>query len=275
MSLIVKQSCCYPGNKNNEDYLYQGKDSIIVLDGSTNLFELDKKIDAEWYVKNFIKQYNLLNDGSRTLIELLKEAVRRMKILHTSITGQNPDEIVQKTSASIALVHERNGMFHFFSLGDCSILIDFKSRNRAKELIRIEDVSTLDDKVINRMIEIHKKTGIDIIKTKEFDEIKYMLIQNRNKMNKSNGYWVLGFDETAIDHGLYKIYTVEEVSQIIIFSDGFNSKKQSIIDKDFFDIEKLYKDLREQENKDKGCNKMPRLKKSDDATLVVIEVASQ
>lgn len=196
-----------------------------------------------------------------------------MKELYVSITGKNPDDVELKTSASIALVVERKGMLHFYSLGDCSIIIDFASTQKAKELIHIGDVSKLDELVIKRMFELHNEAGIDVIKARGLEEIQKMLLINRCKMNKPNGYWILGFNEEAIEHGVYKTYSISEVKRVIMFSDGFNYQKQDILDDDSFNVEELYIKLRKHEHKDKECNNFPRLKTSDDATIIVAIVA--
>jgi hypothetical protein len=109
-----------------------------------------------------------------------------------------------------------------------------------------------------------------------------LLQKHRSLKNTANGYWILGFDNKAIAHGIHATVKVTEEISVFLMSDGFSrlvrpfgvvkktnellplAKKEGLIS--------LYERLREIETRDMNCLQFPRLKPNDDVSAVLIEL---
>lgn len=280
MAINIDKYISAPGGDINEDCISFGESFGLLLDGSTGLRKgiiPGEKSDAKWFVESFkdiilrgIRKKEPLNDIVKSGISEMK---RKLKALGLS----NIDK-VDKPSASMVLIREADDMLEIFSLGDCTTLIEKIDGN----IIRIYDdsVSKLDKVVLEKMIKISNEKHISVSSEKGY--VSEDLIRNRYKKNTKDGYWILGFNEGAVDYAYYEKLQLKEIKSICFFTDGFGDFYESMnLAEDYSsfynilketDINEMYNMLREKQQDDNDCSKHPRLKVKDDASILFFRV---
>lgn len=278
--LKIKTILCESANEINEDIIGYGSNYAIVLDGSTGLRK--KKLDngdnlARWYVTNFRQTISDYINERLSLPEIVIRCIEEVKDRFQKVHPSRIDK-VDLPSASVTIIRIYNGSLEIFSLGDCTTII----RNKEGKITIVYDdaVTKLDNKVIEKMIKIRQDKKVDIISARE--EVNELLIENRYKKNTNIGYWILGFEEEAVNHAYYKQFDLESIDRVYMMSDGmaeyyeelklaYNSKA-FIEELDKKGVEYLYNKMRKVQEEDKLCNKYPRIKPKDDASLVVCDI---
>lgn len=110
-----------------------------------------------------------------------------------------------------------------------------------------------------------------------------MFIKHRLLKNKPRGNWSLEFDPIASQNAIKGRLTFNaKTVKILLMSDEFHAlfdkylninPKEIIPFIEFHGINQCYTMLRDLENNDETCMTYPRLKKSDDATLVLLTLS--
>jgi serine/threonine protein phosphatase PrpC len=278
--LNLVDSISKAGNIVNEDCISFGSTFGLVLDGATGLRKKiipDSESDAKWFVEN-MKNCIVSNiDRNISLLEIIEQGIGEMKYKLRSYELGIIEE-VDKPSASIAMIRQNKDELEIFSLGDCTILIITVD----EKIIRIYDdsVSKLDNEIITKMIQLSKEESISIERTRSL--VENDLIKNRYKKNTENGYWILGFDEEALKNSYYKKWNLENIKSVCLFSDGFADfyENMGLADDyiDFYkilsktDVNEIYFRLRREQEEDCDCNEHPRLKKMDDASILILDI---
>lgn len=280
MNLNVIEYLSKPGNIINEDCIYFGKTFGMVLDGSTGLRKNiipDAESDAKWFVEGFRDCMVKNIDAKLPLSEIVKLCIREMR---TRLIEYNLGEIdkVDQPSASLSMVRKTDDYVELFSLGDCTTLIETVD----DKIIRIHDdsVSKLDNEVITKMIHLKEEKNISILSAKKL--VEKDIIKNRYMKNTANGYWILGFDEEAVNNAYCKKWNLKDLKSIYILCDGFAEVYESMnIAYDYIEfikmlkesnVESMYSKLRTEQEIDYECNIHPRMKRKDDASILVLKI---
>lgn len=178
-------------------------------------------------------------------------------------------------SASIIICRKRENYIDIFSLGDCLILI--KEKNQ-REISVINDYrhNFLDNLVINRIKELAKEKNISVKEARNEEEIKNMLILNRKKINRPNGYYAASIKPSATKYAYSKTYLADDLEKIFICSDGFYINTLNLSLKEFMNIitnenlEYYYNQIKQALISDKNWNIYSnRFKDLDDASATV------
>lgn len=262
----------------NEDHIEYRQNFVLLLDGSTGLKKRLIKgypSDAIWFVEqtaNYVTEH--LKDDSDTF-QFIDDMIQYLKDSYEDLGLIGMDR-VDIPSASMVLIRNRLDMIEIISLGDCTTIVEKKTGDF--EVIHDDRVSVLDQKVVEKMLEISKEKNITIEEARNY--VTDLLIANRMKKNTINGYAVLGLDQIPLDEMNIRRYHLTELLNICAYTDGiaeyytdlgivdsisiFYEKVQEI------GISQIINNLREVENKDLNCIKHPRLKAKDDASIVLI-----
>lgn len=109
----------------------------------------------------------------------------------------------------------------------------------------------------------------DVIEARQLLEVREMLLRHRRMMNRPGGYWIAGFAPEAARHGTHRVYRREELSRVVLFSDGFSGQREALLGAEEPCLQELYRQLRQREAADSRCNRYPRLKPGDDVSGIV------
>lgn len=263
MKVIDRLSCA--GNRINEDAIWCSEHCALVLDGATML--KDSVYPASVFVKEFIDVFSQQIADSSSLWEAVNGTVSVLRERRS--TGDDFDPTRIPSSASGIFVYETDDEIQVLTIGDCTAIL---SGRLGIKKVYSGEVEAYDQKVIRRMIELHKTTGADIADLVLSDEIRDMLVENRKMMNRPGGYRILALNLGPVNEKDILSVKKDEVDQIVLYSDGFHQMEKDIIGGET-DCSLLYKKLRETENADFCLNAYPRFKKSDDASILVLKIS--
>lgn len=271
---------CYKGSaKYNEDIVGVTPWGAWVLDGATGLNNKNlvcKESDAKWYVNWWNKYlYKNINKDS-SLKEIMIEGIKNIKLEYYSKIEKSKIEKLDTPSSSISIIKYRDNIVEYLLLGDCSLHMKIGENTH---IIKDRTICKLDKIVYDEM------ENLDNLSNLSFEEIKTSVMQtiinNRLKKNTENGYWILEFEEKAIDKAIYGEIKVNQPIDILMASDGFSciSDRYNLINEyNLLDcaindgIGVIYSKLRSVEEDDFKTIKFPRFKVKDDSSCVYLNL---
>lgn len=276
--MIIKEVLSEPGKSYNEDLITYGGNYLLLLDGATGLAKnriLGEESDAIWfvsavayYIHQKIDQFSSLKDLLRPLTQHLHQSYERLELGEV--------ERIDHPSSGMTLLREKDHSIELLMLADGTTIVEKK--DGSIEVLHDERVTKLDQSILDKMIQISRKENLPLNATRRF--VEEDLRNNRLKKNQKEGYSVLDFI-TPIDF-LYREYKRDEIKSICLFSDGVAEAYETL---DLYkDIESFYykvvssgakqvlKEIREKQKEDMNCNRYPRLKPMDDASIALIEI---
>lgn len=280
MEIKVCDTLCYQGSaKYNEDIVGFNPFGAWVLDGATGLNKknlISCKSDANWYV-NWWNNYLHKNIHKEiTLKEIMINGVRLITNEYYLKVNKDKIERLDTPSSSIAAIKFYDDKLEYFLLGDCTFY--FKLDEKVS-VIKDRSLCYLDKLVYDDMEKLPN------LETLSFEEIKNSvmktILSNRLKKNTENGYWILDFDENAINNALNGFIDVKENIKIMLASDGFscisdrykNIEEQNLINEvEKYGVGEIYSKLRTIELDDFSTTRFPRFKINDDSSCVYLEI---
>lgn len=253
---------------------------MIVVDAATDLTKThltDEPSDGCWFSKNITSLLSeQLRDTSLSILDALERVSFELKNKLDALGYANIPEAYP--SASIMITRIIQDSIELFSIGDCTALIEYKN-DEGVILIHDEAVTTLDNTVIQRLLTLQQQSGKSIAAL--IPQVTDMLLNNRQKRNTKEGYWIFDPTGTAIQHGTSFIFKCSDIQSLAIMSDGFyhiaslenyanpndiltalkNSPADTL-------IEVLYNEL----SYDAEFNRFPRFKIRDDSSIIFAKV---
>ena len=217
-----------------------------------------------------------LRDVSLEISDVLHQVIAELNAEYTKFLSNAKPDPLATPSASLSIFRLRGEKTELFQLGDClSILCD---RNGNIKTYLDDSVSKLDSAVIQNVIAISRQKNIPFSEALAYGQDQ--LIQNRNKRNTPDGYWVLDLSGVGIEHAVTCSFPVDES----IFScdvDGFAEivGLYKLYDHDTLmkqmencSLELLCDELFQVQDQDLTMDKYPRLKFRDDSSVAWCQV---
>lgn len=267
-------------DKENEDCVYLCDDFGFVMDGATGLLKeniTNCVSDAKWYVEEF-KNFLIKNlKTKKNLKEIMKDGITYVSNTYNNIEGAT--SVKSKPSSGIALFRKNENNIEYFILGDCQLIIKDKKDIITK--LQLNDLPKLDNINIGRMVKIAKEKNINVIDARPL--INDYLVETRLTQNTNNGYWILSDDINAVDHALHGTLNLKDIKQIIGLTDGFSQLYEvfkvftyeelvNLINNKKISLDNLYNTLFTLQENDSNCNRYPRFKIRDDASIFNYEL---
>ncbi len=267
-------------DKENEDCVYLCDDFGFVMDGATGLLKeniTNCVSDAKWYVEEF-KNFLIKNlKTKKNLKEIMKDGITYVSNTYNNIEGAT--SVKSKPSSGIALFRKNENNIEYFILGDCQLIIKDKKDIITK--LQLNDLPKLDNINIGRMVKIAKEKNINVIDARPL--INDYLVETRLTQNTNNGYWILSDDINAVDHALHGTLNLKDIKQIIGLTDGFSQLYEvfkvftyeelvNLINNKKISLDNLYDTLFTLQENDSNCNRYPRFKIRDDASIFNYEL---
>lgn len=277
MNILKYEKISLPGKQINEDHASITSSSAWVLDGATGLGSnrIHEKSDAAWFVNQWNEYLlNHIHNHETSLKEIVRKGIKTIKNKYYQTVKQEvaPIDLPSSGIALIRFTHE----IEYFLLGDCSLLI---KENESVKKYKDDRLEILDNQVIHAIKALRKDKNLSLEEARE--AVKDILIKNRLLKNKPDGYWILGFDEEAVNYAITGTLSKNSYLEVLMMTDGFSAiedKYAYINENQLLDdvrqkgLEYLYNLLRDIENKDASGILYPRLKQSDDASAVYIQL---
>lgn len=263
----------------NEDAFGYDQDCAWVLDGSTGLngkrlvAEADGS-DAQWYAtafSDFLKKN--LSGSTQPLPELFSRGVETVWAEFLSRAGGS----VEKADVPCALgtaVRIKDGFLEYINVGDCVLFVRFRDGSVAELLD--DTLCKLDEGSINLGLKIAKQENAPIPQCRP--KLLQQLRSVRMRMNAPDGYISLADNEKSVLDAKNGKFPLEQIRDICMVSDGFYQYYHlfHLVDdaKSFIEAaaseapQVLFNHLLEAQKADAYCWNYPRLKLSDDATIL-------
>lgn len=270
--------------KANEDSYGCGKDCAWVLDGSTGLngkrlVAGENGSDAQWYSNAFSRflQENLPG-STDPLPEIFSQGVKTVWAEFSRLAGGTVKrEDVPCTVGCAARVQD--GYLEYITVGDCCLLIRYKD-GRVEELLD-DTLCAFDQNTLRMGMEIAKEENIPLLscRPKMLPELRRV----RMTMNTPEGYISLADDHISVLSAKTGKIPLNEIRDICMVSDGFSEfygmfglteNLNAFMDLAASrDPEDLFQELLSAQKADPEGTRYPRMKLSDDATILYCTIA--
>ena len=262
------------GKTFNEDIAYIDNDIAFVLDASTGL--LDEKItsfdsDGQWFVSrwnDYLKKE--LRNFDKSIKDIVYDGIIKIRDEFYDIAGKVINDKLERPSASLAIIRIlENDNIEYFMLGDCTLLY---SKDNKDFIVKDRAVEKLDAVAIKEVVRLREDLAYSFIEARK--EVTKLLMSNRMLKNENDGYFVLEFEEEAVNHSIEGV--LEKIENIAIMSDGYSAIFDTYTycnEGELLDLlsengaKYLYDIIRKIENEDFDMIQYPRLKKGDDSTV--------
>ncbi len=261
----------------NEDSCYATENFMFVVDGATGLYKTNYTpftSDAVWlsqYISNYLKEE--LSNIDKSLGEIVSDAVKSSVNAFESYYSEQKEVGYPSATGSIVRINENK--LEYLVIGDSPILIEDKN-GTVTELFEPQ-LRKLDKSVIADMVEHAGTKGLHINESIEF--VREKLRHNRGLANTPEGYHSISKDISVGEKALTGEFLIKDIKTVAILSDGFAQHfellKCSENATDFMSqlksksINELYSEITASQNSDPHFNQYPRIKHSDDASIVV------
>lgn len=265
--------------KPNEDSFAHIENAAAVFDGATGLGEqlMPGESDAAW-----LSQFGVRRLMAHIKTKRPKDAIRAaMADAENSFRGlrrRAPSATYESPFASMMLVAENAGGMDAFWFGDCGLIV----KRESAEVIG----DTFDKRAMeaSRVKMLADARGLAPAAGLNRPEYIHSLRKARNRVNTETGGWLFGPDPRAADHVAHKQIEAPAGAYLLLASDGFlalatdygkynaDGLMNAALSKG---LATLGEELRAIEDSDPEGRKFARLKKSDDATALMLRVTSR
>lgn len=245
-----------------------GADRVGITDGPT---------DGRWYVERLDAFLDSSLSGTVSLPEVVREGLGVVESEYQSFEGSQDTDVGQHPLAAAALVRFADGFVEYLLSADCNLAIE--RPDGTVETVLGDGPRELDQRVVTEIR--RRKAAEDLTHAAAKRSTRELIVENRQQLNRPGGYWALSFDGRAVDHARGSTLSTADVDAIALFSDGFErltERYDALSYETLFETvrndgpEPLFDELRRIEREDESCERYPRIKQSDDAALLVVDL---
>ncbi len=292
MGFVVEDSFSSSGSpgRPNEDAFGVSGEGAWIIDGATGLAEQvfvagPGESDASWLAGQMNAVFSSLSSASRAPRGFEFFARARMEILDlfTRRARLNPQEISEWPCAATARVYRNGNDVCCESLDDCIVLL--RRRDGGVEVFGGDPVhADIDARSVAELLRLRRE-GILTDQTEILGAgslLMPVIREGRARANAPGGYgsFTLGADLRS-ELLRTRSFAIDSLTHVLLMTDGFYALVEDygqVTDEDLFaralseGLESLTRTLRAAEDSDPRGVRWPRLKKSDDATAVLLRV---
>lgn len=255
----------------NEDWVAASPTAVIVLDGVTAPLVAGPGCHhtVTWFTQNLGGRLLMLLSENKDMVTALGDAIDQVADLHRNTCNlASPGG----PAAAVAMLRTNGDVLDYLTLADTAIVVDGADGLRVICDTRVEQAAP----------EAAARTREKVIGTPEHRAaVAQMSVEQLRWRNVSGGYWVAAADRKAADNAYTGKIAVGDVRRIAIFTDGASRAVDTFGEMDWKTCldylqehgpRGLIRHVREIEAGDPEGRKWPRFKKSDDATVAVIQM---
>jgi hypothetical protein len=280
--LEILAAVTLPGDLINEDAVGCAADCAWVIDGATGVGDnlLGGPSDAAWFARTVSETLKavLPRAGALSTKAVLHEVVTRTRDALRREAHREASARHEHPSAAIALVRSRPEGLELTTLGDCQIA--FRDSAGGAMLFGESDIVRFERLTLDLAAAL-LRADPDLTPAALRAAVLPQLRENRRAMNTAGGYWVLGVEEEALEH-LQQSLIPHPTGPVVLASDGFLrlvdlfqtlTVDEMLMLRSEADVRSKLEALRRLERDDPTCRAYPRLKPSDDASVVSVFVS--
>lgn len=270
-------------SKPNEDLAIVERGLMVMLDGATGLgpsIADPRHSDAHWLVHRLQQAIRDKRASCDDFPRLIKAALSEVTWAYYQKAATYYAELSDippyvKPASSLVAVMQEGSKIMAYGIGDCELLLRKADSEETHQIFTRHPVhAALDDASAARYV-AHRREGLSHEVARE--AIKEQLREGRARMNQPEGYPVLSVDMRCLVNiravNLTEDYQLARGDQLFLCTDGVSAlydSYQAMALHEVFDHEPniLIRMLRNIEQDDAEITRYPRLKVSDDATLL-------
>lgn len=271
-----------PGSpdRENDDAMGSTGSIAFVLDGVTSLAEpplLGGRSDAAWVAH--LARDLLLHSSPEAALDLpglLHSVATRITEEFVSKRSREPVARYELPWTTLSMIAAEPGRIRIAYVGDSRILIE-TSDDKIHNFGTTPSRGAFEARLARKMIAAGKGMGVDAQRQTVLEELRSV----RNIVNTPEGFWLLGADPAVSQHlGLLSL-VIDGPAIALLATDGFYAlvedyhrygDRELIATAQTVGLQALARELRHIEHDDADGKTYPRMKKSDDATAILVRI---
>lgn len=278
----VIEGLSLPGSPErvNEDALGAGKSIAFVLDGVTGLADtpvMPGKSDAAW-ASHAARDLLVAHEATSDLRTLVGDVARDLTVRFEAERLRPPAARYEIPWTTLSMIRVADGRLDVAFVGDSRVLVE-TSDDEVHNFGINPSRSAFETKLAAKMIAARKEQtlGVESIRATVLPDLR----RSRDTVNTPQGFWLLGPDDAVGVHVSVASLALTGPATILLATDGFYAlvedykrygDRELIATAQTLGLSILGRELRHIEDDDPEGEKYPRMKKSDDATALLVRV---
>lgn len=278
----VIEGLSLPGSPErvNEDALGAGKSIAFVLDGVTGLADtpvMPGKSDAAW-ASHAARDLLVAHEGTSDLRTLVGDVARDMTARFEAERLRPPAARYEIPWTTLSMIRVADARLDVAFVGDSRVLVE-TSDDEVHNFGINPSRSAFETNLAAKMIAARKEQalGVESIRATVLPDLR----RSRDTVNTPQGYWLLGPDAAVGAHVSVASLALTGPATVLLATDGFYAlvedykrygDRELIATAQTLGLSILGRELRHIEDDDPEGVKYPRMKKSDDATALLVRV---
>lgn len=267
-------------DRENDDALGCTSEIAFVLDGVTSLADLQLipgRSDAAW-VAHLARDLLLKHPpgAGRDLKGLLRSVSVEITAQFEAQRNRPPAARFELPWTTISMIAVDGDKLHILFLGDSRVLIE-TADDSVHNFGTTPSRGAFEARLARKMIAAGKGIGVDAQRQTVLEDLR----RAREIVNTPDGYWLLGADASVCEHLNMTTLQLGGDATVLLATDGFYAitedykhygDRELIATSQVVGLATLGRELRHVEDQDPVGVRYPRMKKSDDATALLVKV---
>jgi hypothetical protein len=284
--ITVLEGLSLPGSpsRENDDTLGATGAVAFVLDGATGLGDtplMPGESDAAWVARaarDLLLEHGQHAGAGADLRKLIGTVAERIRVRFEAERLRAPEGRWELPWSTLCLIGVEPGRLNIAYLGDSRALIetaDDEIHNFGTNPSR----NSFETRLAAKMIAAKKgqALGVDSIRATVLGDLR----RARDTVNTADGYWLLGNEPAVARHATVTSLALDGPATVLLVTDGFYAltedykhygDRELIATAQTLGLAILGRELRHVEDQDPDGARYPRMKKSDDATALLVRV---
>lgn len=279
----VIEGLSLPGSPErvNEDALGAGKSIAFVLDGVTALADtpvMPGKSDAAW-ASHVARDLLVAHEATSDLRTLVGDVARDIAARFEAERLRPPAARYEIPWTTLSMIRVADGRLDVAFVGDSRVLVETATDDEVHNFGINPSRSAFETRLAEKMLAARKgqTLGVESIRAIVLPDLR----RSRDTVNTPQGFWLLGPDAAVGQHISVASLELKGPATVLLATDGFYAlvedykrygDRELIATAQTLGLSILARELRHIEDDDPEGVKYPRMKKSDDATALLVRV---
>lgn len=280
----VLEGLSMPGSleRENEDAMGATHFVAFVLDGVTGVGDgllLPGKSDAAWVAhaaRDLLVEHG--KDSGTDLAGLITKVATGITQRFEKERTRAPNARYELPWTTLSMIGVEPGRINIAFLGDSRALIETDD-DEVHNIGPHPSRNVFEQRVAAKMLAARKEQSlsVDTIRATVLDDLR----RSRDTVNTEKGYWLLGADAAVGSHVQVTSIPLTGPATALLATDGFYAlvedyrhygDRELIANAQTLGLKILGRELRHVEDDDPVGERFPRMKKSDDATALLVRI---